>query len=122
MRTRWLLIAALGLAAGCSASDARMSGLRADMANRQTAAELAARRPGATAQDSERARSYASAQSCIDQIQAHSRAVQASRVATTGAMAAVSLAGPGGALAARAMGPVSGMAMQNQGQFKVACY
>ncbi|WP_281024047.1 hypothetical protein [Microvirga flavescens] len=43
-------------------------------------------------------------------------------MATNGAMAAVSLAGPGGALAARTMGAASGMATQSQGHYTVACY
>jgi len=123
MKTRWLFTAVLCLlAVGCSSGDARMSALRADMAGRQAAAELAASRPGATPEDRERAKGYASAQSCIDQLQAHSRATQAANMATKGAMAAVSLAGPGGALAARAMGPVNGMAIRSQGQYRVACY
>ncbi|PSJ57575.1 hypothetical protein [Pseudaminobacter soli (ex Li et al. 2025)] len=110
------------LVAGCSAGDARMSALRADMAGRQAAAELAASRPDAKPEDRERARAYASAQSCVDQIQAHSRSVQAANMAANTAMAAVSLAGPGGALAARAMGPMQGMALRSQGEFRVACY
>jgi hypothetical protein len=123
MNTRWLFTVVFCLlAAGCSSGDARMSALRADMAGRQAAAEMAARRPGATAEDMERAKGYASAQSCIDQLQAHSRGVQAANMATKGAMAAVSLAGPGGALAARAMGPMNGMAIRSQGHYKVACY
>ncbi|MGO4704831.1 hypothetical protein AB4072_03500 [Microvirga sp. 2MCAF38] len=122
MNTRHLFAAMLCLlAAGCSSSDARMSALRADMAGRQAAAEAVASSPDATPEDKERARGYASAQSCIDQIQAHSRATQAASMAATGAAAAVSFA-PGGALAARAMGPMTGMAMQSQGQYSVACY
>jgi hypothetical protein len=123
MKTRWLFAAVLGLlATGCSSGDARMTALRADMASRQAAAELAASRPGGTPEDAERARGYASAQSCIDRLQAHSRGVQAANMATQGAMAGVSLAGPGGALAARAMGPVNGMALRSQEQHMVACY
>lgn len=110
------------LMTGCSASDARMSKLSADMAGRQAAAELAAGRPDAKPEDRERARAYASAQSCIDQIQAHSRKVQVTHAAASAASAAVSLAGPGGALAARAMGPMQGMALRGQGEFQVACY
>lgn len=106
---------------GCSSGDARMSALRADMASRQAAAEIAAGGPGATPQDMERAKGYAAAQSCIDQLQAHSRATQAANMATKAGMAAVSFAGPGGALAARAMGPVNGMAIRNQGHYRVAC-
>lgn len=108
-------------AAGC-ASDARMGALRADMAGRQAAAELAASRPGGTADDRERARSYASAQSCIDRLQAHAQSVRATKMATTGAMAAVSMAGPGGALAARTMAPAAAMATRGQGNFQIACY
>lgn len=123
MNTRWLCAAVLCLpAVGCSSGDARMTALRADMAGRQAAAEMVARRPDATPEERERAKGYASAQSCIDQLQAHSRAVQAENMATKGAMAAVSFAGPGGALAARAMGPVNGMAIRSQGHYKVACY
>jgi hypothetical protein len=110
------------LVAGCSAGDARMSALRADMASQQAAAELAASGPDAKPEDRERAKAYASAQSCVDQIQAHSRSVQATNMATNTAMAAVGFAGPGGALAARAMGPMHGMALRNQGEFRVACY
>ena len=122
MRTGFLFAGALCLlAAGCSSSDARMNALRADMASRQASAELAASRPGATAEDAERARGYASAQKCLNKIQAHGRATQAAATASTAAMAAVSFAGPGGALAARAMGPVSGMVVQNA-QYSVACY
>lgn len=110
------------LVAGCSSGDARMSALRADMAGRQAAAELAANRPGATQKDKERAKGYASAQSCIDQLQAHSRGIQAANMASRVAMAGVSFAGPGGALAARAMGPVNGMTIRNQGHHQVACY
>jgi hypothetical protein len=110
------------LAAGCTSSDARMGALRADMASRQAAAELAASRPGGTAQDKERARSYASAQSCIDQLQARAQSVRAANMAAQGAMAAISMAGPGGALAARTMAPVSGMALRGQGEQRVACY
>lgn len=110
------------LAAGCTSSDARMNALRADMANRQAAAEVAASRPGGTSEDRERARSYASAQKCIDQLQAHANATRAANMATTGAMAAVSLAGPGGALAARSMGPVNSMMVRGQGNYQVACY
>nr|WP_145959231.1 hypothetical protein [Rhizobium sp. ACO-34A] len=121
MRTGLLFAGALCLlAAGCS-SDARMNTLRADMASRQASAELAASRPGATAEDAERARGYASAQECLNKIQAHGRATQATAMATRTALAGVSLAGPGGAMAARAMGPVSGMAVQNA-QYSVACY
>lgn len=123
MNTRWLCAAVLCLpAVGCSSGDARMTALRADMAGRQAAAEMVARRPDATPEERERAKGYASAQSCIDQLQAHSRAVQAENMVTKGAMAAVSFAGPGGALAARAMGPVNGMAIRSQGHYKVACY
>jgi hypothetical protein len=122
MNARCLAVA-LGFAvAGCNTGDARLSALRADMANRQAAAELAAGRPGAGPESRERANGYASAQSCIDQLQAHSRSVQATNSAVNGATAAVSFAGPGGALAARAMGPVNGMALRNQGEFRVACY
>ncbi|MCX5519242.1 hypothetical protein OSH10_12440 [Kaistia defluvii] len=122
MSAPWLLTAGLCLfAAGCT-SDARMNAVRADLTTRQAAAEAAASRPGGTAEDRERARGYASARSCVDQIQAHGRAVQATHMATTAAMAAVSFAGPGGALAARAMGPVSGAAMASQAPFSVACY
>lgn len=122
MKARWLFTAALCLlCAGCSSGDARMSALRADMAGRQAAAELAASRPGATSEDKERAKSYAAAQSCIDQLQAHSRATQAANMATKVGMAAVGFAGPGGALAARAMGPVNGMAIRSQGHYRVAC-
>lgn len=122
MNTRWLFTAVLCLlAAGCSSGDARLSALSADMAGRQAAAELAARGPGGTPEDVERAKGYAAAQSCIGQLQAHSRAVQTANMATKGAMAAVSFAGPGGVLAARAMGPVNGMAIRNQGHYKVAC-
>jgi hypothetical protein len=122
MNARWLFTLVICLfAAGCSSGDARMSALRADMAGRQAAAEMAARRPDATPEDAERAKAYASAQSCIDQLQAHSRAVQTANMATKGAMAAVSLAGPGGALAARAMGPVNGMAIRSQAHYRVAC-
>ncbi|WP_378941082.1 hypothetical protein [Mesorhizobium sp. ANAO-SY3R2] len=99
-----------------------MTALRTDMASRQAAAEMAARRPDATPEDMERAKGYASAQSCIDKLQAHSRAVQAQEMATRGALAAVSFAGPGGALAARAMGPANSMAIRGQGQYRVACY
>lgn len=121
MRTGFLFAGALCLlAAGCS-SDARMNTLRADMASRQASAELAASRPGATAEDAERARGYASAQECLNKIQAHGRATQAAATASTAAMAAVSFAGPGGALAARAMGPMNSLAMQNA-QYSVACY
>lgn len=121
MRTRWFLAAALCLfAAGCT-SDARMGALKADMAGRQAAAEAVASRPGATAEDKERARGYASAQSCIDQIQAHGKAAQAQHMAATGAMAAVSFAGPGGAMAARALAPVTAAATKSQ-PFSVACY
>jgi hypothetical protein len=109
------------LAAGCT-SDARMNALRADMAGRQAAAELAASSPGGTAEDRERARSYASAQSCIDKLQAHAQTVRATKMATTGAMAAVSMAGPGGTLAARTMAPAVAMATRGQGNFQVACY
>ena len=98
-----------------------MGALKADMAGRQAAAEAAANRPGATAEDRERARGYASAQSCIDQIQAHGKAAQATHMAATGAMAAVSFAGPGGALAARALAPVTAAATKSQ-PFSVACY
>jgi len=108
-------------AAGCT-SDARMNALRADMAGRQAAAELAASRLGGTADDRERARSYASAQSCIDQLQAHAQSARATKMAATGAMAAVSMAGPGGALAARTMAPAAAMATRSQGNFQVACY
>ena len=107
--------------AGCSSGDARMSALRANMTGRQAAAEAAASRPGATPEDMERARDYASVQSCIDQLQARSRATQAANTATTGGLAAVSFAGPGGALAARAMGPANGMAIRSQGHYRVAC-
>lgn len=107
---------------GCNSSDARMTALRSDMASRQATAEMAVHRPDATPEDMERAKGYASAQSCIDKLQAHSRAVQAQDMATKGAMAAVSFAGPGGALAARAMGPVNSMAIRNQGHYSVACY
>jgi hypothetical protein len=118
----WFLATALCLlAAGCT-SDARMGALKADMASRQAAAEVAASRPGATAEDKERARGYASAQSCIDKIQAHGKAAQAQHMAMTGAMAAVSVAGPAGAMAARAMGPVQGAAMRSQTAYSVACY
>ncbi len=110
------------LAAGCTSSDARMNALRADMASRQAAAEVAASRPGGTSEDRERARSYASAQKCIDQLQAHANATRAADMATKGAMAAVSLAGPGGALAARSMGPVNSMVVRGQGNYQVACY
>ncbi|BCP52982.1 hypothetical protein K32_15990 [Kaistia sp. 32K] len=121
MKTIGILTAGLCLlAAGCT-SDARMGALKADMAGRQAAAEVAASRPGATAEDRERARGYASAQSCIDQIQAHGKAAQATHMATTGALAAVSFAGPGGALAARALAPV-GAAASRQAPFSVACY
>lgn len=121
-RTRWLVASALCLfAAGCT-SDARMGALRADMAGRQAAAEAAASRPGASEEEKERARGYASAQSCIDQIQAHGKAAQATHMATTGAMAAVSFAGPGGALAARALAPVGAAVTRNQAPFSVACY
>ncbi len=109
------------LLAGCT-SDARMNALRADMAGRQAAAEAAARAPGGTAEDKERARGYASARSCVDKIQAHAQGVRAASMATTAAMAGVSMAGPGGALAARAMGPMSGMALRSQGAYSVACY
>ncbi len=123
MIVRCLLVGALCLiGVGCSSSDARMSALRADMASRQDAAEAAASRPAGTAEDKERARGYASAQRCMDQLQAHSRRVQATNMAISGGMAAVSLAGPGGILAARALGPVHGLALQNQGQYSVACY
>lgn len=122
MKARWFFTAVLCLlCVGCSSGDARMSALRADMASRQAAAEIAASRPGATSEDRERAKGYAAAQSCIDQLQAHSRATQAANMATKGAMAAVGFAGPGGALAARAMGPVNGMAIRNQGHYRVAC-
>ncbi|MDW6024725.1 hypothetical protein SAZ10_23500 [Mesorhizobium sp. BAC0120] len=120
---KWLFSGLLCLlVAGCNSGDARMSALRADMASRQAAAELAANRSGATQEEKERAKSYASAQSCIDQLQAHARGVQAASMASRAAMAGVSLAGPGGALAARAMGPVNGMAIRNQGNYQVACY
>lgn len=123
MNTRWLFAAVLCLPVmGCTSSDARMTALRTDMAGRQASAEVAARRPGATPEDIERARGFASAQSCIDQLQAHSRAVQAQEMAVRGATAAVSVAGPGGALAARAMGPVNSMAVRGQGNYSVACY
>lgn len=123
MNNRWLFAAVLCLPAmGCNSSDARMTALRADMASRQATAEMAVHRPDATPEDMERAKGYASAQSCIDKLQAHSRAVQAQDMATKGAMAAVSFAGPGGALAARAMGPVNSMAIRNQGHYSVACY
>lgn len=119
---RFLAGALCMLAAGCSSGDARMSALRADMAGRQAAAELAASRPDGMAGDRERARGYASAQKCIDQLQAHSRRVQATSMATRSALAAVSFAGPGGALAARSLAPVSGMVLQSQGRYSVACY
>ena len=119
MLIAWVLCA---LASGCTTSDVRMSALRGDMAARQAAAEQLASRGDAPAGEKERAKGYASAQSCIDQIQAHSRRVQATSMAVTGAMAAVSLAGPAGALAARTMGPVNSLAVRNQGQFSVACY
>ena len=108
--------------AGCTASDARMNALRSDTASRQAAAEVAANRPGATPEDMERARGYASAQSCIDQLQAHAAATRASRTAATAGMAAVSFAGPGGALAARTAAPATAMAMRGQGEYRVACY
>lgn len=119
---RFLAGALCMLAVGCSSSDARMSALSADMASRQAVAERAANRPDGTAEDKERARGYASAQKCIDQLQAHSRSVQATSMATRSALAAVSFAGPGGALAARSLAPVSGMVLQSQGQYSVACY
>lgn len=123
MNTRWLFTAVLCLlAASCSSGDARMSALRADMAGRQAAAEMAARSPDAKPEDIERAKGYAAAQSCIDQLQAHSRGIQTAHMAEKAAMAAVSFAGPGGALAARAMGPVNGMTIRNQSHYKVACY
>ncbi|MCU4178254.1 hypothetical protein [Bosea sp. BH3] len=122
MKVRWLSsIAFCLLAAGCS-SDVRMSALRADMASRQVAAEMAASRPDATPEDKERARGYASAQSCIDQLQTHIRATQAANMATSGAMTAVGFAGPGGALAARALAPAAGLAAKGQSEFSVACY
>jgi hypothetical protein len=108
--------------AGCTASDARMNSLRADMANRQAAAQVAASRPGATPEDMERARGYASAQSCIDQLQAHAATTRATRMAATTGMAAASFAGPGGALAARTAAPATAMAMRSQGEYRVACY
>lgn len=121
MKAKELLIAGLCLfAAGCT-SDARMGAVRADLASRQAAAEVAASRPGATAEDKERARGYASAQSCIDQIQAHGKAAQAKHMAATGAMAAVSFAGPGGAMAARTLAPAAAAATRDQ-PFSVACY
>ncbi|WEK48638.1 MAG: hypothetical protein P0Y66_12480 [Candidatus Kaistia colombiensis] len=98
-----------------------MGALKADMAGRQAAAETVASRPGGTAEDKERARGYASAQSCIDQIRAHGKAAQATHMAATGAMAAVSFAGPGGALAARSLAPVTAAATR-QAPFSVACY
>ncbi len=123
MSIRYFLAGVLSLlVAGCSAGDARMSALRTDMAGRQAAAELAASRPDAKPEDRERARAYASAQSCVDQIQAHSRSVQAASMAANAATAAVGFAGPGGALAARAMGPMHGTVLRNQGEFRVACY
>jgi hypothetical protein len=122
IRTRWLSATALCLlVAGCT-SDARMAALKTDMAARQASAETVAKRPDASADDKERARAYASAQSCIDQIQAHGKAVQASHMATAGALAAVSLAGPGGAVAARALAPVGAAATLSQAPYSVACY
>lgn len=118
----WFVFAGLCLlAAGCT-SDARMNAVRTDLAGRQAAAEVAASRPGGTTEDRERARGYASAQSCVDQIQAQGKAAQAKHMAATGAVAAVSLAGPGGAMAARAMAPVTGAALASQPAFSVACY
>lgn len=116
------IIALLCLVVGGCSSDARMSALKSDMATQQAVAETAASRPDATEEDKERARGYASAQSCMDQMQAHSRAVQTSHTAALVATAGLSLAGPGGALAARALAPVQGIAMQNRGGMQVACY
>ncbi|MFJ6322005.1 MULTISPECIES: hypothetical protein [unclassified Rhizobium] len=123
MNTRYFFVGAICLlAAGCSSGDARMSALRADMAGRQAAAELAASRPDAKPEDRERAKAYASAQSCINQIQAHTQGVRAANTAVNTAVAGIGFAGPGGALAARAMGPLHGSVLRNQGEFKVACY
>lgn len=122
MTARWLFAASFCLLfSGCN-SDARMSAIRADLASRQIAAETAASGPNATPEDKDRARGYASAQSCMDQLQAHIRSTQAANMATSGAMAAVGFAGPGGALAARALAPAVGLANQNQGEYSVACY